>query len=61
MGRGGGGGGFFTIREILFVSEHEEQAILHLAIVDNPVQLLLGLLDTRAVRRVNDKNETLGT
>lgn len=49
-----------TIGQILLVGKHEEQAILHLAVVDDAMQLLAGLLDARAVRRVNDEDEALG-
>lgn len=50
-----------TIREILLVGKDEQQAVLHLAVVDDPVQLLPRLVDARAVGRVDDEDEALGT
>ena len=52
MSKGGGYGGgmrVLTVWEILLVGKDEEQAILHLAVVDDPMQLLPRLVDARAV------------
>lgn len=51
--------GELTVWEILLVGEDEEQTVLHLAIVDDPVQLLPRLIDARAVGRVDNEDETL--
>lgn len=50
-----------TIVDILLVGKHEQKTVLHLAIVDDAVQLGPGLLDARAVGRVDDEDQTLGT
>lgn len=48
--------GVLTVREILLVGKDEQQAVLHLAVVDDPVQLLPRLVDARAVGRVDDED-----
>jgi hypothetical protein len=50
----------FTVLDVLLVGKYQEQAVLHLAIVDDTMKFLLGLLDARAVRRVNNEDQTLG-
>ncbi len=44
---------------ILLVREHEQQAVLHLTILDDAMQFLSGLVDARSVGGVNDENEAL--
>lgn len=50
-----------TSVDILLVGKDQQQAVLHFAVVDDSVQFRLGLLDSRAIRRVNDENKTLGS
>lgn len=48
-----------TIRQVLLVGEHQQQAVLHLAVVQDLVQLGPRLVDAVSVLRVDDKDETL--
>lgn len=50
-----------TVVEILLVGKYQEQTILHLAVVDDAVQLLFCLVHARGVRRIDDENKTLST
>jgi hypothetical protein len=50
-----------TIGQVLLVRKHQQQALLHLAIVENLVQLGPRLVDTLPVLRVDDEDETLCT
>jgi hypothetical protein len=49
-----------TAGQVLLVGKDEEETLLHLPISQNPVQLLLGLIDAVSVLRIDDKDETLG-
>jgi hypothetical protein len=48
-----------TIRQVLLVGKHQQQAVLHLAVVQDLVQLGPRLVDAVAVLRVDDKDEAL--
>jgi hypothetical protein len=50
-----------TSRQILLISEHEQQALLHFSVAENPMKFLLGLVDTVTVLAVDNEDETLGT
>jgi len=45
--------------QVLLVCENKEQRIAHLTVVNDTVELLLGLVDALAVIRVNDKDKAL--
>lgn len=49
-----------TIGHILLVGKHQEEAVAHLAVVQDLVQLFARLVDPGAVLRVDDKDEALG-
>ena len=49
-----------TLLDILLVGKDEQQTVLHLVIIDDPVQLLPRLVHPGAVARVNDEDEALG-
>lgn len=49
-----------TSFNILLVGENEEQAVLHLTIIDDAVKLLVSFHYAAAIGRVNNKDETLG-
>jgi len=49
----------FTLGQVLLVCENKEQRIAHLTVVNDTVELLLGLVDALAVIRVNDKDKAL--
>lgn len=51
---------WLTIGHVLLVGKHEEEAVSHLAVVQDFVQLFARLVDPGAVRRVDDKDEALG-
>lgn len=48
-----------TIGHILLVGKHQEEAVAHLSVVQDLVQLFARLVDPGAVLRVDDKDETL--
>lgn len=48
-----------TSGQVLLVGKHEQQAVLHLSVVQDLVQLLPRLVDPFAVLRVDDKDEPL--
>ena len=43
----------------MLVGEYQDDAIPHLPVVDDPVELLPGLVDPVAVGAVHDEDETL--
>ena len=45
--------------QVLLVREDEQQAILHLAVLQDPMQLLLRLVDPLLVLAVDDEDEAL--
>lgn len=49
-----------TIGHVLLVGKHQEEAISHLSVVQDLVQLFARLVDPGAVLRVDDKDEALG-
>lgn len=46
--------------QVLLVGKDEQEALFHLAVVQDLVQLVARLVDPRAVLRVDDKDEALG-
>lgn len=48
-----------TTLNVLLVGKHHQQAVLHLPVRKNALQLESRLIDTVTVRRVNDEDETL--
>ena len=48
-----------TLREVLLVGEDEYDGVPHLAVVDDPVQLLPRLVDAVAVRAVHHEDQPL--
>lgn len=50
---------FHGVSDVLLVGEYKEKTVLHFSVVDDAVKLLLGLLDSGPVGRVNDKDQTL--
>ena len=48
------------LREILLVGEHKKNSVAQLVLAEHLVELVVGLDDTLAVVRVNDKDEPLG-
>ena len=51
---------FHGVREVLFVGEDQDDGVLHLPVVDDPVELLPGLVDPVPVGAVHHENEALG-
>jgi hypothetical protein len=49
-----------TIRQVLLVSEYEYDGVSHLAVVDDPVELLPRLVDPVSIRTVHHEDEPLG-
>ena len=56
-----GSRGRHTARDILLVGKDQKQRVFHFAIVDNLVQLRLGLLEAGGITRVHDEDQTLCT
>lgn len=56
-----GSRGRHTARDILLVGKNQKQRVLHFAIVDNLVQLRLGLLEAGGITRVHDEDQALCT
>ena len=50
---------WLTTLEILLVRKHHEQAIAHLPVCQDPVQLLSRLVYTIPILRINDKDQSL--
>jgi len=48
-----------TSGQVLLVGEDEQQAVLHLAVLQDPMQLLLRLVDPLLVLAVDDEDEAL--
>jgi len=48
-----------TFGQVLFVCEDEDDGVPHLPIVDDPVQLLPGLVDTVSVGAVHHEDQAL--
>ena len=48
-----------TSGQVLLVREDEQQAVLHLAVLQDPMQLLLRLVDPLLVLAVDDEDEAL--
>nr|POF11644.1 hypothetical protein CFP56_44482 [Quercus suber] len=48
-----------TSCNILLVREHQQQSVLHLAVLDDALQLVLGLVHAVAVIRVDDEDQAL--
>lgn len=48
------------IGQVLLVGKHEQQAVFHLAVRENAVELLLRFVDAVRVGGVNDKDQALG-
>lgn len=49
-----------TIVEVLLVGKHQQQAVLHLPVVDDTVQFLSCFLHALLVGRIDHEDETLG-
>ena len=48
-----------TFRQVLLISEDKDDGVPHLAVVDDPVQLLPGLVYPVPVRTVHHEDKTL--
>lgn len=56
-----GADGRLTVVKVLFVGKYQQQAVLHLPVVDDTVQFLSCFLHALLVGRVDHEDETLGT
>ena len=50
----------FTFWQVLFISEYKDDGVPHLPVIDDPVELLPGLVYPVPVRAVHHEDETLG-
>lgn len=50
-----------TTADILLVGEYEEEAVLHFTVIEDSVQFCPSLFNTRAVRRVDNEDQGLGS
>ena len=50
----------FTFWQVLFISEYKDDGVPHLPVIDDPVQLLPGLVYPVPVRAVHHEDEALG-
>ncbi len=48
-----------TCRQVLLVGKDHKEAVLHFVVAENTMELLLGLVDSIAVRGINHEDETL--
>lgn len=48
-----------TTPNILLISKDQQQRVLHLAVLDDPLEFILGLVHTVAVIAVDDEDEAL--
>jgi len=58
-GRGGSRASRRTVGQVLLVGKDEQETVLHLAVVENLVELDARLVDAVAVLRVDDEHEAL--
>ena len=49
-----------TIRQVLFVSKDKDDSIPHLAVINDPMKLLPGLINTISISTVHHKYQALG-
>ena len=51
----------FTFWQVLFIGEYKDDGVPHLPVIDDPVQLLPGLVYPVPVRAVHHEDEALGS